>query len=168
MIFIIGFMGVGKSTIGKQLALQMNVNFVDVDKEIELSEETSIAEIFNERGEEYFRKIESRIIRRLQPNSIIACGGGLPCYNDNIKYINDKGVSIYLYADESNILKRIKKNIANRPLINDIKKKDLKSYVKSKVRERSDIYNKANFTINTNNKSETEILTQIHSLLNSI
>jgi len=168
MIFIIGFMGVGKSTIGKQLALQMNVNFVDVDKEIELSEETSIAEIFNERGEEYFREIESRIIRRLQPNSIIACGGGLPCYNDNIKYINDNGVSIYLYADESNILKRIKKNIANRPLINDIKKKDLKSYVKSKVRERSDIYNKANFTINTNNKSETEILTQIHSLLNSI
>lgn len=168
MIFIIGFMGVGKSTIGKQLALQMNVNFVDVDKEIELSEETSIAEIFNERGEEYFREIESRIIRRLQPNSIIACGGGLPCYNDNIKYINDKGVSIYLYADESNILKRIKKNIGNRPLINDIKKKDLKSYVKSKVRERSDIYNKANFTINTNNKSETEILTQIHSLLNSI
>ena len=73
-----------------------------------------------------------------------------------------------MYADECNILKRIKKNIANRPLINDIKKKDLKSYVKSKVRERSDIYNKANFTINTNNKSETEILTQIHSLLNSI
>ena len=168
MIFIIGFMGVGKSTIGKQLALQMNVNFVDVDKEIELSEETSIVEIFKEKGEKYFREIESIIIRRLQPNSIIACGGGLPCYNDNIKYINDKGVSIYLYADESNILKRIKKNIANRPLINDIKKKDLKSYVKSKVRERSDIYNKANFTINTNNKSETEILTQIHSLLNSI
>lgn len=168
MIFIIGFMGAGKSTIGKKLALQKDVNFIDVDKEIELSEETSIAEIFNERGEEYFREIESRIIRRLQPNSIIACGGGLPCYNDNIKYINDKGVSIYLYADECNILKRIKKNIANRPLINDIKKKDLKSYVKSKVRERSDIYNKANFTINTNNKSETEILTQIHSLLNSI
>jgi shikimate kinase len=146
----------------------MNVNFVDVDKEIELSEEISISEIFNKRGEKYFREIEARIIRRVKPNSIIACGGGLPCYNDNIKYINDKGVSIYLYADESNILKRIKKNITNRPLIKDFKKKNLKSYIKSKVRERSDIYNMANFTINTNNKSETEILTQIHSLLNSI
>ena len=168
MIFIIGFMGVGKSTIGKKLALQMNVNFFDVDNEIELSEKTTITEIFKKRGEEYFRKIESKIIKRIEPNSIVACGGGLPCYNNNIKYINDNGVSIYLFADENNILKRIKKNITNRPLINDMKKKDLKSYIKLKVRERSEIYKKANFTINTNNKSETEILTQIHSLLNSI
>jgi len=168
MIFIIGFMGVGKSTIGKKLALQMNVNFIDVDNEIELSEKTTITEIFKKRGEEYFRKIESKIIKRIEPNSIVACGGGLPCYNNNLKYINDNGVSIYLFADENNILKRIKKNITNRPLINDMKKKDLKSYIKLKVRERSEIYKKANFTINTNNKSETEILTQIHSLLNSI
>lgn len=168
MIFIIGFMGVGKSTIGKKLALQMNVNFFDVDNEIELSEKTTITEIFKKRGEEYFRKIESKIIKRIEPNSIVACGGGLPCYNNNLKYINDNGVSIYLFADENNILKRIKKNITNRPLINDMKKKDLKSYIKLKVRERSEIYKKANFTINTNNKSETEILTQIHSLLNSI
>ena len=168
MIFIIGFMGVVKSTIGKKLALQMNVNFIDVDNEIELSEKTTITEIFKKRGEEYFRKIESKIIKRIEPNSIVACGGGLPCYNNNLKYINDNGVSIYLFADENNILKRIKKNITNRPLINDMKKKDLKSYIKLKVRERSEIYKKANFTINTNNKSETEILTQIHSLLNSI
>jgi len=168
MIFIIGFMGVGKSTIGKKLALQMNVNFIDVDNEIELSEKTTIKEIFKKRGEEYFRKIESTILKRIEPNSIVACGGGLPCYNDNIKYINKNGVSIYLYADANNIFKRIKKDITNRPLINDMKKKDLKSYIKSKVRERSEIYKKANFTINTNTKSETEILTQIHSLLNSI
>jgi shikimate kinase len=168
MIFIIGFMGVGKSTIGKKLALQMNVNFFDVDNEIELSEKTTITEIFKKRGEEYFRKIESTILKRIEPNSIVACGGGLPCYNDNIKYINENGVSIYLYADANNIFKRIKKDITNRPLINYMKKKDLKSYIKSKVRERSEIYKKANFTINTNNKSETEILTQIHSLLNSI
>ena len=161
-------MGVGKSTIGKKLALQMNVNFIDVDNEIELSEKTTIKEIFKKRGEEYFRKIESTILKRIEPNSIVACGGGLPCYNDNIKYINKNGVSIYLYADANNIFKRIKKDITNRPLINDMKKKDLKSYIKSKVRERSEIYKKANFTINTNTKSETEILTQIHSLLNSI
>ena len=168
MIFIIGFMGVGKSTIGKKLALQKDVNFIDVDKEIELSEETSIVEIFKEKGEKYFREIESIIIRRIQPNSIVACGGGLPCYNDNIKYINENGISIYLYADENNILKRINEDITNRPLINNIKKKDLKSYIRTKFRERSEIYKKANFTINTNNKSESEILTQIHSLLNSI
>lgn len=168
MIFIIGFMGSGKSTIGKKLALQKDVNFIDVDKEIELSEKTSIVEIFKEKGEKYFREIESIIIRRIKQKSIVACGGGLPCYNDNIKYINENGVSIYLYADANNIFKRINKDITNRPLINNVKKKDLKSYIRTKVRERSEIYKKANFTINTNNKSESEILTQINSLLNSI
>src|SRR5436853_6290275 len=95
-VFLIGFMGSGKTFLGKQLAQLLNYEFIDLDEWIEQREKKSIAEIFSEDGEEYFRKKESQQLKLLaeKNNAVIATGGGTPCFHDNMKWMNDHGFTI--------------------------------------------------------------------------
>ena len=165
MIYLIGFTGVGKTTIGKKLALQKNKIFYDVDNEIEIEEKNNISNIFKLKGELCFREIETKILKKAKNDSIVSCGGGLPTFKDNMTYIKENGISIYLKASEDDIFKRLSKNLSNRPLVKNMNNKELKLFVKIKIKERERFYRLADYTINTSNYSIDEILVKINSLL---
>ena len=96
MVYLIGYMGAGKTTITKLLADELHLPFYDTDQEIEKKQNRSVSEIFKKDGELYFRILETQLLNNINQNSIIACGGGLPIYNNNMGLINSKGISIYL------------------------------------------------------------------------
>ena len=168
MIYLIGFMGVGKTTIGKQLAAKHNVNFIDTDKEIEKITNHNISDIFQKDGENHFRKLETVTLKTIAENNIVACGGGLPVYNNNINFIKKSGVSIYLKASQDEIFIRLSNNSKNRPLIQNKSNEDLRNFIKVTLEKRETFYAMADYTIDTSNLSEEDVLRKINSLSLSI
>ena len=118
-IFLIGFMGCGKSTLGKKLALKLGYTFVDIDKEIERMVNMSISEYFQKHGEEAFRELESSALKtiNLPENSIIATGGGAPCFFDNLQWMNENGTTIYLSLSPKALAKRLENDTEQRPVL---------------------------------------------------
>jgi len=118
-IYLVGFMGTGKSSVGRQLAKERGGNFVDLDELIELKEQRRIVDIFAKDGEAHFRKIEKNILKQVstQKEFVVACGGGVVLDKDNIKLMKKTGVMICLYAKPQVILKRVSAN-SDRPLLN--------------------------------------------------
>jgi len=164
MIYLIGFMGVGKSTIAKQLAKQLKISFLDTDQKIEDQEKKSISNIFKINGEIYFRKLETKLLYQLNNKQVIACGGGLPLFNNNMEYIKKTGVSIYLKASSDFLFSRLK-NKKNRPLISKFDKHELQQFICDQLTEREKIYSKATYKISVDGKTNEEILGEIHSLI---
>lgn len=120
-IFLIGMPSSGKSTLGRHLAKRIEYKFIDMDELIEKQELMSVQEIFKYKGEDYFRKVESRVLKEIPVDQklVIATGGGVPCFFDNIDYIKANGTSIFLNVQPEDLLKRIQKSdINHRPLIN--------------------------------------------------
>jgi shikimate kinase len=117
-IVLVGFMGSGKTTIGKLLAKSMGFSFIDTDAEIEKEEGFSVAQIFKNKGEEYFRQLESDFIKNLHlSNCIIATGGGMPCHNDNMTKLKVLGTVLFINTPYDSIIERLKLNQDSRPLI---------------------------------------------------
>ena len=140
-----GFMGSGKSTIGKKLANKLNCTHIDLDTLIERNYNTSIYNIFIKSGENQFRKLESITLKSISTsNIVISTGGGTPCFLDNIKWIKENGISIYLTLDEKSIYNRLKKSKKDRPLINSLNDNELKKFIKRSLTEREKFYNEAN------------------------
>ena len=108
MIYIIGYMGVGKTTLAKRLAEQLQLPFLDTDLEIEKKKNKSVSEIFKKEGELNFRMLETELLTQLNTKAIIACGGGLAVHNNNMELINSKGISIYLGKMVKRIIKKSK------------------------------------------------------------
>ncbi len=120
-IFLIGMPSSGKSTLGRHLAKRIEYKFIDMDELIEKQELMSVQEIFKYKGEDYFRQVESRVLKEIPVDQklVIATGGGVPCFFDNIDYIKANGTSIFLNVQPEDLLKRIQKSdINHRPLIN--------------------------------------------------
>ena len=135
--FLVGMPASGKSSLAKMISKEINIQFIDLDKEIEAIEKKSINELFNLKGEGYFRKIETEVLNSIIKNSdsfILATGGGTPCFNNNMKIINDNGVSIFLDVKISELENRLK-NKKDRPLLNRYQDKGqiqcVKSFIKS-------------------------------------
>ena len=145
-IFLIGFMGCGKSTIGKKLAEALSCKFIDLDKYIEGKTGESIQQIFKEKEEKYFRVLETESLMEIckSDNLVIATGGGTPCFFDNMQRILDKGICIYLKMEANNLAKRLSKERSKRPLIKNLTKKYLVNFIRKKLVEREVFYNKAN------------------------
>ena len=141
----------GKSTLGRQLAKRLNYHFVDTDDLIENQEITSISDIFKYKGENYFRMIESNILKTIQPNQglIVATGGGIPCFYNGIDLIRANGTSIFLNVSPEDLLKRIQKSDANnRPLINKItSQEELLADIKKRYEDRLQHYEQADIQI---------------------
>jgi shikimate kinase len=165
MLYLIGFMGVGKSTIGKKIALQHKVDFIDTDAFIEESLGYSINIAFQKDGENAFREMESDLIHNIKKESIISCGGGLPIHNNNMQHLLKTGTVIYLKASAKNLYNRLKNKTESRPLINKIQQEDLKDFISKKLNGRNEIYSIAHHIIETDSKSELEILREINSLI---
>ncbi len=164
MLYLIGFMGVGKTTIGRKLASKHNVNFIDTDQEIEITTNKNILDIFQKYGENHFRKLETSTLKMIPKNNIVACGGGLPAYNNNMDFIKKSGISIYLKASKEEIFTRLSNDSRKRPLIQNKSNKDLKDFIKKTLSEREEFYSIADYTIETSNLSEKDILRKINTL----
>ena len=164
-IYLIGFMGSGKTTIGKKLSSSLNLNFIDTDNEIERRNLMSIKDIFRIKGELFFRNEEAKLIKDISKlkNTIISTGGGLPCYNNLIENLNDSGITIYLNYDIDTLYQKLK-NDDIRPLLNK-KENEFKIYIKDLLFERKKHYNKSKHNILCNNLKKDIILRQINSLI---
>ena len=144
-IVLIGFMGSGKSTVGKLLASAMHMEFVDLDSFIEKEQNCTIKEMFAQHGEAYFREVESKALFELlsRPQKIIiSTGGGAPCYHNNIELIRKNSLSIYLKVGSVRLVDRLK-NDTQRPLIQNKTDKELLSFVKSTLKNREQYYSQA-------------------------
>ena len=164
MIYLVGFMGVGKSLISKVLAKQYDCNYLDTDNQIEKEENLSVTQIFQKYGEEHFRKLEREVLLRNKTSKIVSCGGGLPLFNNNMEYILKSGKSIYLKASTETLINRLKKDTENRPLINKLNAEELKAYIEKNIPTREYYYKKANFIIETDGLTTQEVLREINSL----
>jgi len=155
-IFLIGFMGSGKTSIGKLLAGKMGKQFIDLDEEIEKESQRSIAALFEELGEDKFREIENSVLNKIiQTNEcIIATGGGTPCFLNNNEIINKTGTSIYLKTSAENILSRLRSTISSRPLLKNIATGQLEEEIKKMIGLRKQYYEKANIVIDTDELNE--------------
>ena len=166
-IVLIGYMGSGKSTVGKQLASKLGFDFKDIDIEIETYEKQSISQIFSKKGEIYFRKTERNILKTVLDTKIdfvLATGGGTPCYGDTMDLlVLDKNViTIYLKSSINILTERIFPERSIRPLISHIEtKENLKDYISKHLFERSHFYNRSSFNINIDGKSIHEIVDAI-------
>lgn len=148
-IYLIGFMGSGKTYWGKKWSATQGLAFHDLDDIIETQEDKSIARIFEEQGEAHFRDLETRALQELAgTNSIIAVGGGTACFNDNISWMNEYGTSVYLHSSPENILGRLAGEKNKRPLIKHLRDDELLFYIREKIKEREPFYHQAKITVN--------------------
>jgi shikimate kinase len=149
-IFFIGFMGSGKTYWGKQLSEKLHLPFFDLDEQIISHEERSITEIFSTKGEEYFRLLEKdilHIITESHENFVMACGGGAPCYYNNIEYLNHSGTTIWINTSIETLFQRLIKEKETRPLIKDLSKEQLKGFIIKKFSDRKIYYEQADIII---------------------
>jgi shikimate kinase len=165
-IFLVGFMGSGKSTLGKKLATHFNAAFIDLDTEIEKQAGKSITSIFEMDGEAFFREKEKDTLRNLPDKEIlfVATGGGTPCFHENMEWMKSNGVVIYLNLPTSILIGRLKENKAHRPLIKNLNGTELSEYVSQKLEERNPFYEKADILVN-HNKSLPILKAELNLLL---
>lgn len=158
-IFLIGFMGCGKTTVGKKLAHQLGFNFLDLDEYIERSHGKSISEIIETGGEEKFRALESACLKEIvaSDNTVIATGGGTPCFNNNMELINNKGISVYLKMSVDGLANRLGNAKTMRPLIKGLSEDELKNYILNKLTEREIFYLQAHYKVKAKNLNVGEL-----------
>jgi shikimate kinase len=142
LIFLIGFMGSGKSTAGRILAARLGYEFADLDTLIEEQEKMPITEIFALRGEEYFRMAESRALNTLldRTGMVVACGGGTPCFHDNMQRMKSAGLTIYLKASTQVLTRRLSGKVSKRPLVAGLKGDELRSHLQKLLSGREGWY----------------------------
>lgn len=162
-VYLIGFMGSGKSTAGNKLAISLGWSFIDLDKEIEQKTCLTINELFTKFGEDYFRKIETDTLRNLTSpdDAVIATGGGSPCYNDNLDYMIGTGLTVYLKMTPGQLKSRLTGSYGERPLTKDKNEKQLTVYIREKLAEREKYYLRANIIINGKNLNVNYLKTLI-------
>ena len=159
-------MGVGKSTKGKKIASSLGETFIDLDKKIEAHEKKSIQEIFEKYGEVYFRKIESEVLLSITDDHVvIATGGGTPCYDHNMQFIKNSGISIYLKADPAFIFQRISRNPDKRPLLKGLDETQIKLFIAEKLEEREPFYLQSNLIFEIPATSSETIVKSILSAI---
>ncbi len=161
-IVLVGMPGSGKSTFGKTLATQLNFKFVDLDFYIEKQSGKKIRDIFQEEGEGIFRELETAYLHELLENQegfVLSTGGGTPCFNDNMDYINQNSISVYLEVSLSEILNRLHNDeLSKRPLFSGLDEGEIILKLKNLLAERGSYYNQAKIKLSGEDIS-TEHLT---------
>jgi len=163
-IFFIGFMGSGKSHWGKQVSEKLHIPFFDLDEQIISHEEKSITEIFTDNGEEYFRLLEKdilHIITESHENFAMACGGGTPCYYNNIDYMNQQGNTIWINTPIDTLFSRLIKEKETRPLIRNLTNEQLKGFIIKKFSDRKIYYEQADIIVDEEPVRLEDILEKI-------
>lgn len=162
-IYIVGFMGAGKTTLGKKLARKLGFDFYDTDRMLEAKYKVSIDNFFNKYGEDLFRKLEHQCLKETFhfDNCIVSTGGGLPCYFDSMKKINNVGISIYIELNDKAIFHRLMNSKQKRPLLNGKTDDELMDFISKKLEERAPHYKQASITISDIDVSVDDIIEKI-------
>ena len=144
-VVLIGFMGSGKSTLGKRLAKRLNVTFIDSDAEIENRYGKSIGDIFTQKGESYFREIESNFIDSMKEEEgfVLATGGGMPCFGKNMLKLKALGTTIYLERSAKELAHRLINAKSKRPLLEGLSEDELLKFIEDRLHQREEIYRSA-------------------------
>lgn len=164
-IYLIGLPGCGKSTLGRQLSNKLNIPFIDLDTAIEQREGKVVREIFKQKGEDYFRKIESDTLKRMSdglPDFIMATGGGAPVFFDNMEFMNNYGQTIFLDVPTRVITERIlKADKEERPLLARLGPDELKDHIEFLRSQRIQFYNQAAFKISADVVLVDDVLSRL-------
>ncbi len=144
-VILIGFMGAGKTTVGKALGKALGVTFYDLDWYIETRMRKTVKQIFDEQGEEGFRKMEHNMLHEVAEfeNVVISCGGGTPCFYDNMDYLNQQGDTVYLKASPEVLYKHLKMAKGVRPLLLNKTPEEVQVYIREELNRREQFYGKA-------------------------
>ena len=148
-IILIGYMGAGKTTVGKALSKELGIPFYDLDWYIESRRRKTVPQIFAEVGEAGFREIERNMLHEVAEfeDVIISCGGGTPCFFDNMDYMNQQGQVIYLKADPEVLYKHLLMGKTERPLLKGKSPEELIAFIRQQLEQREPFYTKAAFTL---------------------
>lgn len=162
-IYLIGFMGSGKTTVGKKLAKKLGFSFIDLDLLIEEQQKMSINTIFEQKGELAFREIEKIVLQSTihMQNIVVACGGGLPCFFDNMAWMNANGQTLYIKMAPKSLFNRLINAKMTRPLLKDKTDEELLVFIEEKLEERAPFYLQAKYTT----KGEDFDLNQVIELM---
>lgn len=168
-IVLLGYMGSGKSTVGKLLATDLDIDFIDLDSYIERKLDDKITDIFREKGEIFFRKKEHHYLKEVistERDFVLALGGGTPCYSKNMDYITFQTKNVfYLMVSVPSLTQRLAKERVTRPLIKHISETDLPEFIGKHLLERSEYYIRANHVILCDNKEIPTIASEIKALI---
>lgn len=163
-VILVGYMGAGKTTIGKVLAREMGMEFYDLDNYIEDRFHQKIPDIFAQKGEEGFREIERKMLHEVAEfeNVVLSCGGGTPCFYDNIDYMNQQGQVVYLKATPEVLYQHLMMGKGERPLLKGKSKEELMIFIHEQLEKREPFYEKAQYTLDislmdNNDKIKTTI-----------
>lgn len=159
-------MGAGKSHWGKIWADHFGMKFFDLDEIIQANEQMTIDEIFDRKGEDYFRQIESASLKSMSDydNCIIACGGGTPCFFDNMKWMNEKGLTLFIKAKAFILLQNMTNEMKKRPLFKNINQTEVLTFIEQKLKERDEFYSASKITLSIeelNDLTITDLLTKV-------
>jgi len=168
-IALLGYMGSGKSAVGKALSKSLHIPFYDLDSLIEADLNITIREVFDTKGEIFFRKAESRVLNEFlkeQDDFVLATGGGTPCYGNNLKDLHDAGATtIYLQVSIPTLANRLRTEKEERPLIRHLSDADLIEYIGKHIFERNAYYNQAERTVAVKEMSIPELVDRIQAHL---
>lgn len=159
-VFLIGYMGAGKTTLGKALAGKLKVPFIDMDAVLEQREGKSISRLFEELGEDGFRKKERNALQAsvFPENFVMATGGGAPCFYDNMDWMNREGLTVYLRAQPEEIARRLEDQRQQRPLLRTVKKEDLAGFIGQRIAQREGFYMQAQIVLEGNDLTPQQLL----------
>ena len=165
-LYLIGFMGSGKTHTGKQLAERLVHPFIDLDLLIEAEAGTDISTIFEEHGEEHFRQLEQKALHFTGEliDVVVSTGGGTPCFFDNMEYMNSTGITFYIDTDIHFLMTRLStKGISKRPLLKKIGEENLEDGLKEKLKERLPYYSQAQVILSYHQSLENDIVSYVQS-----
>jgi len=165
-IFLIGYMGSGKTTFGRLIAKSQNLMFLDLDTFIEEKYLKSVSELFDEVGESEFRKMERDALREVCrfENCLIATGGGTPCFFDNMELMNKAGETIYLRTSIDELVDRLKLSRSKRPLLSQQSDAELKEHISQMLNKREACYMRAKFILDTDDLSVNNLTSSFEAL----
>ncbi len=171
-IILLGYMGAGKTTVGKALAKELGVQFYDLDWYIEGRMRKTVPQLFAERGEDGFRKVEHNILHEVAEfeDVVISCGGGTPCFFDNMDYMNTQGETVYLQSTPDVLYQHLKMGKVERPLLKNKSPEEMKSFIAEQLAAREQYYLKAKHVLDVTlleNYSKIKIsVARLRTLLN--
>lgn len=173
-IILIGYMGAGKTTIGRILAESLSLPFYDLDWYIEERQRRTISQIFADQGESGFREIERKTLHEAAEfeDIVLACGGGTPCFFDNMEYMNRQAQTVYLKASPEVLLRHLRMGRTERPLLKDKTEDEMRQYIQESLTAREPFYNQAQYTLNIdvldNQDKIEDTVRMLRELLNPI
>jgi shikimate kinase len=169
VVFLIGMPACGKTSIGKRLAKKLQVTFLDLDHHLADKENKSVATIFSEQGEIFFRELEARYLNEIsntKTNTIISVGGGTPCFHSNLQFMLSTGKVFYLNTSAETLFLRLKED-TKRPMFFGLTQEQIKEKINSLLQRREVFYLQAHYTVNTLHKSDDAIVEEMSAIISA-